>query len=138
MRDFFETKPGTLGENLKKFRKEFGYTQKYLADYLAVNRTTYVKYETTRMPDLDSIIQLAALYGVSVDKLIGNYSNEVVNQTKLASFAKASSPNGTDSYELTHEELRLLALFRKSIRKNDILSYARKIASEDDKSPAKK
>lgn len=138
MSGFFEPKHDSLGENLRKFRKEFGYTQKYLADYLAVNRTTYVKYETTRTPDLDSTIQLAALYGVSVDELIGNYSDEVVNKTKLASYAKASSPDSSDGSELTRDELKLLSLFRKSIRKNDILSYARKVASEDIKTSEKK
>ena len=37
-----------LGEILKKYRTEYGYTQKKLADYLGIDRTTYTKYETVR------------------------------------------------------------------------------------------
>lgn len=131
MGEYFESKRGTLGENLRKLRKENGYTQQYLADYIGVERSAYSKYESSRIPDLNSVIQLAALYGVSVDTLIGDYFDETVNSKKLAAFAKASSPDGKDGSKLTRDELKLLALFRNSIRKKDILEYVRRISSED-------
>ncbi len=133
MSDNFELKQSSLGENLRRFRKEHGYTQKFLAEYLGFERTTYVKYETSRTPDLDSTIRLAALYGVSVDELIGNYPDEVVNKKELASYARASSPGSEDGSNLTRDELKLLALFRSSIRKNEILDYVRRISTEDSK-----
>ncbi len=133
MSEYFESKRTALGENLRKFRKENGYTQKFLADYLSLERSTYSKYEVSRNPDLVSIIQLAALYGVSVDELIGDYPDEVVNKNEVASYAKASSPDDKDGSELTRDELKLLALFRNSIRKKDILDYVRRISSEDSK-----
>lgn len=133
MSEYFESKRGSLGENLRRFRKENGYTQKYLAEYLRLERSTYSKYESSRTPDLDSVIQLAALYGVSVDELIGDYSDEVVNKNEIESYAKASSPAAKDGSNLTRDELKLLALFRSSIRKKDILDYVRRISSEDSK-----
>ncbi len=134
MSEYFESKRGSLGENLRRFRKENGYTQKYLAEYLRLERSTYSKYESSRTPDLDSVIQLAALYGVSVDELLGDYPDEVVNKNEVNSYAKASSPqSGDNGSKLTRDELKLLALFRKSIRKKDILDCARRISTEDSK-----
>lgn len=137
MSDFFESKREPLGEILRAFRKENGYTQQRLADYLGVDRTTYAKYESSRKPELDVIIQLAALYGVSVDVFLGEYSEKAVSKNNLKTYAKASASDAKDSNSLSRDELNLLSLFRKSIRKADILTYARKIATEDTKASDK-
>lgn len=129
----FEPKREPLGEIIRKFRKEHGYTQQYLADYLKVDRSTYAKYEAKRKPELDVIIQLAALYGVSVEVFLGDYPRTAVNPKNLKTYAKASTPDSKDGDGLSRDELNLLSLFRKSIRKADILTYARRIASEDGK-----
>ena len=131
MSDFFESKREPLGEILRVFRKEHGYTQQRLADYLGLDRTTYAKYEANRKPELDVIIQLAALYDVSVDVFLGDYTENVVSRKNLKAYAKASTPETKDSNGLSRDELNLLSLFRKSIRKADIITYARKIAAED-------
>ena len=132
MSDCFEPKRDSLGENLRRFRKENGYTHKFLAEYLGVERSTYSKYETSRKPDLDHTIRLAALYGVTVDTLIGDYPDEVVNKKKLEAYGKVSS-NEADGSNLTRDELNLLAFFRKSIRKKEIIDYVRRVSSEDTK-----
>lgn len=132
MNDYFDSGSELLGEILRDFRKENGYTQKQLSEYLDVDRSTYAKYELDRKPSLDTIIQLAALYNVSVDEFLGEYRNKAVNGKKTEPFAKASAPeNGKDGSCLSLEELRLLNLFRKSIRKNEIINFARRIVSED-------
>ncbi len=128
-----EPKREPLGEILRAFRKKHGYTQQRLADYLGVDRTTYAKYEAKRKPELDVIIQLAALYGVSVELFLGDYPEQAVNTKNLKTYAKASTPDVRDDNGLSRDELNLLSLFRNSIRKADILSYARKIALEDSK-----
>ena len=133
MSDLFEPKREPLGEILRKFRKENGYTQQYLADYLKVDRTTYAKYEAKRKPEIDVIIQLAALYGVSVELFLGDYPETAVNKNTLKAYAKASATESKDSNGLSRDELNLLSLFRNSIRKTDIINFARKIASEDSK-----
>lgn len=120
-----------LSENLRMFRKNGGYTQQQLADYLGVDRSTYTKYELDRRPELDYVIQLAALYNVSVDEILGDYSNCIISGKNVKPFAKASSSDAEAGTCLSREELNLLALFRKSIRKNEITSFARRIAAED-------
>ncbi|MBQ2846894.1 MAG: helix-turn-helix transcriptional regulator [Clostridia bacterium] len=122
-----------LSENLRTFRKNGGYTQKQLADYLKVDRSTYTKYELDRRPELDTVIQLAALYNVSVDEFLGDYSNCVINEKNVRPFSKASSSDAEAENSLSREELKLLALFRKSIRKNEITNFAKRIAAEDSK-----
>ena len=135
MGDYSETKRELLGEILYDFRKENGYIQQEIADFLGIDRSTYAKYETSRKPELDVIIQLAALYGVTVDEFLGEYRNKAVIGRNVEPFIKAAAPETNDEgSRLTLEELRLINLFRKSIRKNEIISLARRIAAEDSES----
>ena len=132
MGNYSEIKRDILGEILYDFRKENGYIQQEIAEYLDIDRSTYAKYETTRKPELDVVIQLAALYGVSLDEFLGGYRESVVKGKKTEPFSKAASPeNGDKEVGLSLEELRLLNLFRKSIRKNEIIKFARLVAAED-------
>ena len=120
-----------LSENLRMFRKSCGYTQQQIADYLKVERSTYTKYELDRRPELDNVIKLAALYNISVDELLGDYSDSVISENNVKPFAKASATDTEAGTCLSREELNLLALFRKSIRKNEITNFAKRIAAED-------
>ncbi|MGN1410247.1 MAG: LexA family protein [Eubacteriales bacterium] len=62
-------------ERLKELRVEKKLLQKDVANYLGVNRTTYVKYETgASQPDNDTLKRLADLFGVSLDYLLGRDS----------------------------------------------------------------
>lgn len=57
---------------LKEIRIRHQKTQQEVADYLKVNRTTYTKWETGKHePDAETLVKLAAYYGVTVDELIG-------------------------------------------------------------------
>lgn len=59
-------------KHLKELRLKKKLLQKDVADYLGVNRTTYVKYETgASQPDNDTLSRLADFFGVSVDYLLG-------------------------------------------------------------------
>lgn len=58
-------------ENLKKLRKQQKLRQKDMADFLGVERTTYVKYESGQSePPLRILCKLADHFQVSVDYLI--------------------------------------------------------------------
>ena len=48
---------------LKELRKEYGYTQSYVANYIYVSKNSYAKYESgaAEIP-LDGLIKLAILY----------------------------------------------------------------------------
>ena len=61
-----------LGKNLKELRLEQGYTQKQVADMLNINSVTYLHYEKEqREPPLSLLADMAKLYEVSVDYLLG-------------------------------------------------------------------
>lgn len=58
--------------NLKRARKAAGYTQQYVADYIATSRSNIAKYENgTLEPNIETIGQLAELYNVTADWLLG-------------------------------------------------------------------
>lgn len=73
-------------ERLKALRKEHGYLQKDVADFLNISKSAYGYYEQGRNePDIQTIIKLAGLYGVSTDYLICNIDIEINNLTKSES-----------------------------------------------------
>lgn len=61
----------SIEDKIKTYRKEKKWTQKYLAEQLNVSDKTISSWETGRTyPDLDSLIQLADLFGLTLDELI--------------------------------------------------------------------
>ena len=71
MMNIFEEK-NELHNIIKQLRKRDGYTQKYVADYLDVDVTTYSRYESAqRTPDARKLKKLAELYKMR-DELLGS------------------------------------------------------------------
>ena len=61
----------TLAEKILSLRTQRGMSQDDLAEKLEVSRQSVSKWETAQStPDLDKIIKLADLFGVSVDELV--------------------------------------------------------------------
>ena len=61
-----------LAERLRELRTQRGWRQRDVAEKVFVERTSYVNYETGRTrPELDTLVRLARLYGVSVGYLLG-------------------------------------------------------------------
>lgn len=57
---------------LAELRKEHGFTQQYVADYLKIDRSNYSKYELGKLePNIDMLILLSTLYDVSIDYIVG-------------------------------------------------------------------
>jgi transcriptional regulator with XRE-family HTH domain len=64
-------------DKLQIFRKEKGMSQEKLADKIGVSRQAVAKWETGQScPDLDKIIALSDLLGVSVDSLVKDRDDE--------------------------------------------------------------
>lgn len=58
--------------NLKKIRQEMNKTQKDVASFLGVDRSTYTKYETgDSEPNFEILKKLAEYFNVSIDYLLG-------------------------------------------------------------------
>lgn len=61
-----------LGQRLKELREETGMTQKEVAAKLGINSVTYLHYEKSqRQPSLSMLADMAKLFDVSVDYLLG-------------------------------------------------------------------
>ena len=66
-----------LGTKLSDLRKRNGYSQEALAEKMGVSRQAVSKWERgDSTPDTDTLIELARLYSVSLDTLVGNEINE--------------------------------------------------------------
>lgn len=66
-----------LGSRLADLRKRNGYSQETLAEKMGVSRQAVSKWERGESnPDTDTLIDLARLYSVSLDTLVGNEQNE--------------------------------------------------------------
>ena len=61
--------------NLRLYRTQNGMTQEQLAERIGVSRQAVAKWEKGEtLPDIDNVIALADLYGVTVDSLVRNVS----------------------------------------------------------------
>lgn len=61
----------TLGQNIARLRAQKNFSQGDLADALEVSRQSVSKWETdASIPELDKLLRLAELFGVSLDELV--------------------------------------------------------------------
>lgn len=61
-----------FSRRLRELRKERRMSQQEIAAALRIHRTTYTKYETGVVtPDQQGLVQLAEMFGVTVDYLLG-------------------------------------------------------------------
>jgi len=61
-----------ISENLRRIRKEKGWTQEKLAERIHVDRTTYNKYESGKVdPPLDICIYLCVVLDTNPNELMG-------------------------------------------------------------------
>ncbi len=76
----------TLGQVLRRLRKDKGLKQTDVSEYLGVERVTCSAYENERsVPPPNKLYKLAEFYGVSVEllasKTLSKHSNEAVNDS---------------------------------------------------------
>ena len=58
-------------KNLKLIRKSLGYTQKYIAQKLAVVESCYANWEQGRTePNIENLRKLCVIFGVDISELI--------------------------------------------------------------------
>lgn len=67
----------TLGERIKNYRKAEGLSQEALAEKLRVSRQAITKWENDNgVPDIDNLIVLSRLMGITLDELVLGESRE--------------------------------------------------------------
>lgn len=71
-----------LGENIKKYRKQKGLTQKELASKVGVTASTITKYEKGDLqPNLDTIKEIAKALDISYVEIIDDNQVDLAQQT---------------------------------------------------------
>ena len=66
-----------LSERLRSLRREKGWSQEELADRIGVSRQALSKWESGQsVPELDKLVMLSELYGVSLDTLVKGEKGE--------------------------------------------------------------
>ena len=69
----------TIGQAIKKARKDRGYTATQLAQEAEISRITLFRWEQDKVyPNLLTLIDVANVLGVSLDELVGRKSVEVI------------------------------------------------------------
>lgn len=72
-----------LKEVLRKLRLPYRYSQRELAGYLGIDRSTYAYYESGKTkPPLNTLLELSDLYKVSLDFLVGREWNVLGSDTE--------------------------------------------------------
>lgn len=67
--------PSTMGERIRTHRKRLGLTQEQLAERLGVSAQAVSKWENNlSCPDISILPELAKVFGISVDQLLGDDS----------------------------------------------------------------
>lgn len=79
----------TMGQIIKKLRKERGFTQEELAEQIGVTYQAVSKWENDLgMPDISQIVPLASVFNVSTDVLFGiDRTTETEEALKIVSIA---------------------------------------------------
>lgn len=130
MREFLGINSRALGYVLRKHRKHHSLTQQKISDMLGIERSTYAKYETGRKPEIDILIKLAEFYGMTVDELLADFfKDSSSDKTPIAviNSPKTSGLNDENFLPLSENEMKLLLIYRNSIRKNIILEKAAEV-----------
>lgn len=132
----------TLEQYLKELRKSCNYSQEFVASHLNITRQTYSHYETGRItPPINSLYNLAKLYGIPVD----NFLDYVVTYNINMDFARtpqesslgnpqefdlfieyANEPNNRKKFKYLSRDERLLLYYYQLLDardKEDIVDF---------------
>lgn len=74
-----------IGRKIKELRKDRNLTQQQLASRLSLTKSVISAYETEiRLPSYDTLVQIARIFNVSSDYLLGLTSVRTIDVTGLS------------------------------------------------------
>lgn len=86
----------TIASRLLQLRKERGLSQEELAEKLKVSRQAISKWERgDALPDLENLILLSELYGISLDRLVGRDSAPAPDKENVTAPSLETQEDGT-------------------------------------------
>lgn len=98
----------TIGQRVAQKRKELGLSQEALGNTLGVSRQSIYKWESdSALPEIDKLIALSRLFGVSVGWLLGVEEPAEADEAEAAGTDTGSIPKATAG-ELTEAQLRMV------------------------------
>ena len=96
----------TIGTNIKKIRELKNLTQDYVAKKLGITRAWYIKLENNEVDlKFETLKQLAELFNVSIDDIIGFSDKNIFNTTHHNNNVKNV---GNIINDFQHEEMKVL------------------------------
>ena len=123
----------TIGQNIKKLRKNADMTQEDLAEMLSVSSQAVSRWETdSAMPDISLLPSLCNIFNVSADELLGiDIEKQDVEINEICKKADEKSSRGytKEAREILEEGLRK---FPKSYSLMHNLMYVISTQSDDD------
>lgn len=85
----------TMGKRIMHHRKRLGLTQEQLAERLGVTAQAVSKWENDlSCPDISTLPKLAAIFGITIDTLMGNETEQVHEAEVLDSTIEFTGSNG--------------------------------------------
>ena len=93
-----------IAEKIMSLRKQYGWSQEELAGLVGVSRQSVSKWESAAaMPDIQKIIKLSEVFGVSVDYLLKD-EMDLPESAKVASTADIGVENDSSTRTVSLEE----------------------------------
>ena len=72
-----------FNEKLLELRKQKGWSQEEVGEKINVSRQTISKYESgLSTPEMDKLIELAKVFEISIDELVGKEKNTIIPEEK--------------------------------------------------------
>ena len=103
----------TLGESLKKIRKQYKMTQEEIAKLLGMGRSGYTYYETGKtVPSIEVLQKLSAIYSTSIDAIVGNTNNASFDKRYSEDILSVSEGNMDPLMYMKKDEQALIMAFR--------------------------
>lgn len=95
-----------LHANLKHYRLQKGLSQAEVADHIGVSRQAISNWESKRAyPELDNIILLCKLYGITTDELLGNDTKEKIDEKDTTSISPPKPQQESDILGQTSQNI---------------------------------
>ena len=97
-----------FSENLIRLRKEFNYTQEYLASLLGISFQAISKWETSQSyPDVELLPKIAAIFKTNIDSLLGYTAQKI----KITEYEDRYNSNdyywGINPSDMCYEVMRI-------------------------------